>query len=168
MIVAAAAVGAWCVAAASPATATALVVAGLLQAARLARWAGYRTWRNPLVLVLHVAYAFLPIGFLLVGASALSSIPLSAGIHAWTGGAFGGMTIAVMSRASLGTRVTRSSQAGPSRSSTHSSLSPRSPRLRRPGASARCGVAACRRFGVGRLPFLASHWRTGGSSPRPA
>jgi uncharacterized protein involved in response to NO len=102
MIVAAAAVASWCVAPASPATATALVVAGLLQAARLARWAGHRTWRNPLVLVLHIAYAFLPVGFLLVGASALSSIPLSAGIHAWTGGAFGGMTLAVMSRASLG------------------------------------------------------------------
>ena len=32
----------------------------------------------------------------------LGSLPASAGIHAWTGGAFGGMTLAVMSRASLG------------------------------------------------------------------
>ena len=78
------------------------MAAGLLQAARLARWAGERTWREPLVLVLHVAFAFVPLGFALVGAASLGWLPASAGIHAWTGGAFGGMTLAVMSRASLG------------------------------------------------------------------
>src|SRR3954451_10897644 len=57
---------------------------------------------NRLLLVLHVAYAFVPLGFILVGAAALGWLPASAGIHAWTGGAFGGMTLAVMSRASLG------------------------------------------------------------------
>jgi uncharacterized protein involved in response to NO len=51
-----------------------------------------------------VAYAFVPVGFLLASASALSPdlVPPSAGIHAWTAGAFGRMTLAVMTRASLG------------------------------------------------------------------
>jgi uncharacterized protein involved in response to NO len=53
--------------------------------------------------VLHAAYAFVPLGFLLTGASALSdAVPASAGIHAWTAGAVGLMTLAVMTRATLG------------------------------------------------------------------
>ena len=80
-----------------------LLLAGVLQAARLARWAGDRTLADRLVLVLHVAYAFVPIGFMLVGASILTSgVPVSAGIHAWTAGAIGLMTLAVMTRATLG------------------------------------------------------------------
>lgn len=81
-----------------------LIVAGLLHVARLARWAGDRTLRDRLVLVLHIAYAFVPLGFLLTGAAALwpEHAPVSAGIHAWTGGAIGMMTMAVMTRATLG------------------------------------------------------------------
>src|SRR6516162_7619336 len=82
----------------------ALMIAGLLQAARLARWAGERTFADRLVLILHVGYAFVPIGFLLLGAAILwpSEWPMSAGLHAWTAGAIGLMTLAVMTRASLG------------------------------------------------------------------
>jgi uncharacterized protein involved in response to NO len=81
-----------------------LICAGLLQAARLARWAGDRTLADRLVLVLHVAYVFVPLGFLLVGAAMLwpAEWPASAGLHAWTVGAFGLMPLAVMTRASLG------------------------------------------------------------------
>ena len=80
----------------------ALGVAGLLHLVRLARWAGYRTMSDRLVLILHVAYAFVPAGFLLAALSALDLVVPSAGIHAWTGGAIGSMTIAVMTRATLG------------------------------------------------------------------
>jgi uncharacterized protein involved in response to NO len=81
-----------------------LIIVGLLQAIRHLRWAGDRTLAERLVLVLHVAYAFLPVGFLLIGAAILwpSIWPRSAGIHAWTVGAVGLMTLAVMTRASLG------------------------------------------------------------------
>ena len=49
------------------------------------------------------AYAFVPLGFLLCGRRRPSaSFPPSAGIHAWTGGAIGTMTLAVMTRATLG------------------------------------------------------------------
>lgn len=81
-----------------------LMIAGVLQAARLARWAGDRTFADRLVVVLHVGYAFVPIGFVLVGAAIIwpAEWPASAGLHAWVVGAIGLMTLAVMTRASLG------------------------------------------------------------------
>jgi uncharacterized protein involved in response to NO len=90
---------------ASPAgrfTGTALAIAGLLHLVRLGRWAGDRTWRERLVLILHVGYAFVPSGFLLNAMSAFELVPAGAGIHAWMVGAAGTMTLAVMSRATLG------------------------------------------------------------------
>jgi uncharacterized protein involved in response to NO len=97
-----AALAAWVALPTAPATGAALVVAGALQAARLARWAGDRTLGERLVLILHIGYAFVPIGFLLLGAAAFDLLSGSAGIHAWTAGAVGTMTLAVMTRASLG------------------------------------------------------------------
>jgi uncharacterized protein involved in response to NO len=80
-----------------------LILAGIMQVIRLARWAGDRTVSDRLLLMLHIGYAFVPLGFLLLGASAwLRVVPESAGIHAWTAGAVGSMTLAVMTRASLG------------------------------------------------------------------
>lgn len=81
-----------------------LVAAGLLQAVRLGRWAGERTLSDRLVLVLHIGYAFVPVGFVLLGASILwpQAVPRSASLHAWTAGAIGIMTLAMMTRASLG------------------------------------------------------------------
>jgi uncharacterized protein involved in response to NO len=81
-----------------------LIAAGALHVIRLARWAGDRTFADRLVLVLHVAYAFVPIGFVLVGCAILwpAAVPASAGLHAWTMGAIGLMPLAVMTRATLG------------------------------------------------------------------
>jgi uncharacterized protein involved in response to NO len=85
-----------------PTTGFSLIVAGLLQLIRLSRWTGHRTWREPLVLILHVGYAFVPIGFLLTGLAVLGHMPVAAGLHAFAGGAIGTMTLAIMTRASLG------------------------------------------------------------------
>jgi uncharacterized protein involved in response to NO len=76
--------------------------AGLFNLVRLSRWAGERTLPDRLVLVLHAGYAFVPLGFLLGGLAAFDFVTPGAGIHAWTAGAIGTMTLAVMSRASLG------------------------------------------------------------------
>jgi uncharacterized protein involved in response to NO len=92
----------WCVQPFGRLPAAALAIAALLNFARLARWAGDRTWRDRLVLILHVGYLFVPIGFLLAGAGAVGLITADAGIHAWMVGAAGTMTLAVMTRASLG------------------------------------------------------------------
>jgi uncharacterized protein involved in response to NO len=103
---------AWIAAPARPASGALLLIAGCLQIVRLARWAGDRAFADRLVLMLHVGYAFVPVGFLLIGASAFTSaVPTSAGIHAWTAGAIGLMTLAVMTRATLG-HTGRPLQAG--------------------------------------------------------
>ena len=80
----------------------ALGLAGLLHLVRLGRWAGDRTLADRLVLILHIGYLFVPLGFLLAAAAAYGLLPGSAGIHAWMAGAAGTMTLAVMTRASLG------------------------------------------------------------------
>lgn len=79
-----------------------LLTAGGLHTIRLARWAGYRTAGDPLVFILHVAYAFIPVGFVLTGFAALGTFAPDAGVHAWMAGAAGTMVLAVMTRTSLG------------------------------------------------------------------
>ena len=92
----------WVVSPIGDLTGSALALAGLLHLVRLGRWAGDRTGRERLLLILHVGYAFVPLGFLLSAASAFERVAPSAGIHAWMVGAAGIMTLAVMSRATLG------------------------------------------------------------------
>jgi uncharacterized protein involved in response to NO len=74
------------------------------QAARLLRWAGERTWREPILFVLHLGYAFVPLGALTLALSIVwpDVMPPSGALHAWTTGAMGTMTLAVMTRATLG------------------------------------------------------------------
>ncbi|MBI5131563.1 MAG: NnrS family protein [Rhodopseudomonas palustris] len=96
------ALGCWIVSPVAMWTGYALAGAGALHLVRLARWAGYRTGRERLLLILHVGYAFVPVGFLLNACSAFGIVPTAAGVHAWMAGAAGIMTLAVMSRASLG------------------------------------------------------------------
>jgi uncharacterized protein involved in response to NO len=76
----------------------------IAQAARLSRWAGARTWREPILFVLHVGYAFVPVGALILSFSILwpQIVPASGALHAWTTGAMGIMTLAIMTRAALG------------------------------------------------------------------
>ena len=96
------ALASWIVIPESRLTGAALALAGLLHLARLGRWAADRTWRERLLLILHIGYAFVPAGFLLTAASAFGLVAAGAGIHAWMVGAAGVMTLAVMSRATLG------------------------------------------------------------------
>jgi len=79
------------------------LVAGFLHAARLLRWQGHRTLAEPLVSVLHLAYAWLPLGAVLHGLALAGLGPDPATtLHAFTTGAIGTTTLAVMTRASLG------------------------------------------------------------------
>jgi uncharacterized protein involved in response to NO len=101
---AAIALATWCAAPASRAAGLLALAAGLVHLLRLARWAGWRTLAEPLVAILHVGYAFAALGFLAVAAALLAPALLAPGaaLHAWTTGAAGVMTLAVMTRASLG------------------------------------------------------------------
>jgi uncharacterized protein involved in response to NO len=94
----------WIVAPDAVLTAWLALAAGLVHFWRLGRWAGERTGPEPLVAILHIAYLFVPIGFVLVALGILRPdiVSPSGALHAWTAGAVGTMTLAVMTRASLG------------------------------------------------------------------
>src|SRR5581483_5987577 len=95
---------AWIALPAAAPTALLFLIAAAILAIRLWRWKGTYTWREPLLLVLHLGYAFVPLGFLL-GAIAMLVPGLFAGtaaLHTWTVGAVGLMTLGVMTRATRG------------------------------------------------------------------
>lgn len=81
-----------------------LLLAAMLQAVRLGRWCGHRTVREPLVLILHVGYGWLVVALFAMAAAAFAPAAFDprAALHALTAGAIGTMTMAVMTRATLG------------------------------------------------------------------
>ena len=81
-----------------------LLAAGIVQAARLSRWRAVDTRREPLLWILHAGYAFVPFGMLGVGGAILwpDILPPASTQHLWMAGAVGVMTLAVMTRATLG------------------------------------------------------------------
>lgn len=85
-----------------PETAVACGFAGLANLWRLGRWQGWQTGAEALVWVLHVGYAFVPLGFLTIAVGHVTLGIGPAAQHVWMAGAVGLMTLAVMSRASLG------------------------------------------------------------------
>jgi uncharacterized protein involved in response to NO len=112
LLVAIAAV-AWTVQPLAPATGWMLVAAGFANLGRLLRWRGWATWREPLVLILHLGYGWLAISLLILGSAILGmGLPKEDAVHALTTGAVGVMTLAVMTRASLG-HTGRPRHAGP-------------------------------------------------------
>lgn len=81
---------------------TAGIAAALLHALRLARWQGHLTLSDPLVWMLHLSYAWIPVGLLLMALASGGYLAPSAGIHALTTGAIASMIVSVSSRAALG------------------------------------------------------------------
>ncbi|MBL0935451.1 MAG: NnrS family protein [Rhizobiaceae bacterium] len=77
-------------------------VASMALTVRLARWRGWATAQEPLLLVLHLGYLFVPLGFFAIAAAPWLGSPHGTVVHLWTVGAIGTMTLAVMTRASLG------------------------------------------------------------------
>ncbi len=98
-----AALASWVVAPQGVVTPWLAIAAGFALAVRLSRWCGLATLREPLLFVLHAGYGWLAAGLLLLGANGfLSLVPASVALHALTVGAIGTMTLAVMTRATLG------------------------------------------------------------------
>lgn len=94
---------AWVAGPQEPLTGIVLGTAGCANFIRLARWRGWAAASEPLVWILHLGYAWLATGLLLLGATRLDpTIPATSGVHALTAGAVGVMTLAVMTRASRG------------------------------------------------------------------
>lgn len=90
----------------------ALLLAGL-HTLRLSGWRGIATRAEPLLLVLHLAYGALALGYLLLALSALApDFPRSSAVHLLTVGAIGGMILSMMTRVTLG-HTGRPLTAGP-------------------------------------------------------
>ncbi|PLU39076.1 NnrS family protein [Sinorhizobium medicae] len=85
-----------------PSFTVAAFAASLLHTVRLARWRGWRTWPEMLLIILHVAYAFVPLGFAAIGIGALGFVEEHSVMHVLTVGAIAAMMLAVMTRASRG------------------------------------------------------------------
>lgn len=101
---------------AAPETAVAggvLVAAGVANVIRLARWSGWLARREPLVFVLHMGFGWLALSMLALGGAVLGvGFQPTEAIHVLTTGAVGTMTLAVMTRATLG-HTGRPKQVGP-------------------------------------------------------
>ncbi|MCZ7865638.1 MULTISPECIES: NnrS family protein [Agrobacterium] len=78
------------------------LLAAFMHAARLIRWRGWTTWPEQVLVVLHVAYAFIPAGFITIALAALDVMDTRSVLHILTVGVIGCMMLAVMTRASLG------------------------------------------------------------------
>ena len=104
LLASAAALISWIVVPRAAGTGVLFLGAALLHCVRLWRWTGLQTWREPLVFVLHLGYAFVPLGFFLGAIAVLvpNSFAGTEPLHAWTVGAIGLMTLAIMTRASRG------------------------------------------------------------------
>ena len=95
---------AWVAAPAGAATGVLALAAGAGNLWRLSRWRGLAARRDALVLVLHAGYLLAALGLVAAGASALwpARIPYAVGVHVWAVGAIGVMTLAMMTRVTLG------------------------------------------------------------------
>ena len=89
-----------------------LAVAAIAHAIRLAFWSPLRTRSNALLLMLPVAYAWLPVHLALRALAEAGLIVPAAATHALTIGAMAGLMVAMMMRSALG-HTGRALRAGP-------------------------------------------------------
>ena len=79
-----------------------LLAAALLHAIRLWHWQPLRTRHKPVLWILHVAYAWIALGLLLLALAQIGLLPVSAGVHALAVGATGGLIIGMVTRTARG------------------------------------------------------------------
>ncbi len=91
---------------------TLLVIAVLTQLSRWLLWKPQSTWRNPLLLMLPVAYLWIPLSLAMRAFAVAGTIPPAVAIHALTLGAISGLMLAMMMRSALG-HTGRALTAGP-------------------------------------------------------
>lgn len=81
---------------------TLLVIAVLTQTLRWLLWKPQSTWRNPLLVMLPVAYLWIPLSLAMRGLAIVGAVPPAGAIHALTLGAISGLMLAMMMRSALG------------------------------------------------------------------
>ncbi|MHB1216054.1 MAG: NnrS family protein [Thiobacillus sp.] len=87
----------------SPVTALLAATAAAVHVIRLAGWYTHQYWSVPLLWILHLGYAWIALGFVLLAMSAagISAASINA-LHAFTVGGIGVLTLGMMARVSLG------------------------------------------------------------------
>ena len=86
--------------------------AALAQANRIVRWQPWATLRVPLLWILHLSHAWIPLGLTLLALSEAGLVPRSAAIHGLALGAMSGLILGMITRTALG-HTGRLLQAGP-------------------------------------------------------
>lgn len=76
--------------------------AAALHAARQAGWAPLATRRRPILWILHLSHAWIPVGFVLLGLAALGIVIQAAALHAFAVGALSGTIVGMITRTALG------------------------------------------------------------------
>lgn len=78
------------------------LAAAVSQLLRLSGWKSLSTLHNPLLWILHVSYAWIPVGFALLGLAAVGVVTNSAAFHVLAVGSMGGLIIGMITRTALG------------------------------------------------------------------
>lgn len=85
-----------------PVAAILALAAAALQTMRLISWKSWHTLNNPLLWILHLSYAWIPVGFVLLALASLDMVSSSAGIHALAAGSIAGLILGMITRTALG------------------------------------------------------------------
>ncbi len=85
-----------------PLTGTLALLAGAAVAVQAIGWNPLAVRSNPMQWILHAAYAWIPIGLVLLGLASFGIVPRSAAIHALAVGSMGGLIIGMITRTALG------------------------------------------------------------------
>lgn len=72
------------------------------QALRMAGWKPLCTLHHPLLWILHLSFAWIPVGFGVLALACFGVAPHSAAVHLLTVGAMGGLILGMMTRTTLG------------------------------------------------------------------
>ena len=79
-----------------------LALASVLQLYRLLKWQPWVTKNRPVLWILHIAYAWFPVGLALLALAQIGWLPVSSGVHALAVGATGGLIIGMVTRTARG------------------------------------------------------------------
>ncbi|SDC80038.1 NnrS family protein [Paraburkholderia lycopersici] len=82
--------------------AAAALAAACAQGARLWGWRSWQVGNRPILSILHIAYAWIPVGFVLLALAALGLVAHTLAMHAFTVGAIGGAIMAMITRTARG------------------------------------------------------------------
>lgn len=78
------------------------VAAACAQTTRIAGWMPHVALRKPILWILHLSYAWIPVGFFMLGLAAVDLASSSAAFHVLTIGSMAGLIVGMITRTALG------------------------------------------------------------------